>query len=91
MRLDLDEHAKSWLTSAGISREYGARPLARVLQRELLNPLSQRLLENTIREGETVLVRINDAKTGLKVIPNHDSEESAVSPQRRDRRERGRH
>lgn len=72
LRLDLEDSAKKWLVGNGISREYGARPLARVIQRELLNPLSQRLLEETIREGDTqVFIRLNDSHDGLYVRPNH--------------------
>lgn len=70
-RLDLDRKAKNWLISRGISPVYGARPLARVIQKELLSPLSQRLLEETIHEGDTVLIRVNDDETGLYVKPNH--------------------
>ncbi|OSX58920.1 hypothetical protein POSPLADRAFT_1049090 [Postia placenta MAD-698-R-SB12] len=52
LHLDIDTQAESWLISVGISPQYGARPLARVIQRELLNPLSQRLLEGTVKEGD---------------------------------------
>ncbi|EED86034.1 predicted protein, partial [Postia placenta Mad-698-R] len=49
LHLDIDAQAETWLISVGISPQYGARPLARVIQRELLNPLSQRLLEGTVK------------------------------------------
>lgn len=70
LRLDLEDGAKKWLVANGISQEYGARPLARVIQRELLNPLSKRLLEETIHDGDTVFVRLNAAQDGLYVRPN---------------------
>jgi len=73
MRLDLDRGAKEWLISKGISKEYGARPLGRVVQKELLNALSQRLLEETIHEGDTVVVRLNGSTNGLYIKPNHES------------------
>lgn len=70
LNLDLDDAAKEWLIGIGISREYGARPLARAIQRELLNPLSQCLLEETIIEGDTVLVRVGRDKNKLTVKRN---------------------
>jgi ATP-dependent Clp protease ATP-binding subunit ClpB len=54
--LELDESAKAWLADAGYDPTYGARPLKRVIQRSLQNPLATMLLEGTIREGETVHV-----------------------------------
>jgi len=73
LRLDLDVDAKEWLIRIGISREYGARPLARVIQRYLLNPLSRCLLEETIQEGDTVVIRLTDKKDGLVIKPSHRS------------------
>lgn len=72
LHLDIDTQAESWLISVGISPQYGARPLARVIQRELLNPLSQRLLEGTVKEGDEVHVRLNDKKDGLYIHRNHE-------------------
>ena len=52
--LSLDAAAVEWLANEGYDPVYGARPLKRVVQRSLQNPLAQALLEGTIREGETV-------------------------------------
>jgi ATP-dependent Clp protease ATP-binding subunit ClpB len=54
--LELDDSAKAWLAEAGYDPTYGARPLKRVIQRSLQNPLATMLLEGAIREGETVHV-----------------------------------
>ncbi len=54
--LDLDESAKAWLAEAGYDPTYGARPLKRVIQRSVQNPLATMLLEGAVREGETVCV-----------------------------------
>ncbi len=54
--LDLDAKATSWLGTAGYDPVYGARPLKRVIQRELQNPLAQRILEGRIPDGATVKV-----------------------------------
>jgi ATP-dependent Clp protease ATP-binding subunit ClpB len=54
--LDIDAKAMEWLASAGYDPVYGARPLKRVIQRELQNPLAQRILEGRIPDGATVKV-----------------------------------
>jgi ATP-dependent Clp protease ATP-binding subunit ClpB len=54
--LDLDTKAAQWLATAGYDPVYGARPLKRVIQRELQNPLAQRILEGRIPDGATVKV-----------------------------------
>lgn len=87
LKLDLNHDAKKWLISMGISREYGARPLARVIQRYLLNPLSRCLLDEAIQEGDTVVITLNDKKDGLHIQSQRSlserHEESVAGPSRR--------
>ncbi len=54
--------ARQWLADEGYEPQFGARPLRRVLQRYVENPLSIRLLEGTFREGDTVLVDTQDGE-----------------------------
>ncbi|HEY9536548.1 MAG TPA: ATP-dependent chaperone ClpB [Kiloniellaceae bacterium] len=54
--LELDEQAKAWLADRGYDPVYGARPLKRVIQRELQNPLASLILEGKIGDGDTVSV-----------------------------------
>ena len=54
--LELDAKALDWLAAEGYDPVYGARPLKRVIQRSLQNPLASRILEGKIAEGETVHV-----------------------------------
>src|SRR5712671_2432580 len=56
IRLKIDAKAKEWLADKGYDPVYGARPLKRVIQRELQNPLAQMILAGTIRDGDTVAV-----------------------------------
>ena len=58
--LDLDKSAIAWLARAGYDPVYGARPLKRVIQRELQNPLASMILEGRIHEGDTVHVTAGD-------------------------------
>jgi ATP-dependent Clp protease ATP-binding subunit ClpB len=52
----LTEKAKEYFAGIGFDPIYGARPLKRALQREILNPLAMKILDRTFREGDTVLV-----------------------------------
>jgi len=54
--LKLDEGAKRWLADQGYDPVYGARPLKRVIQRELQNALAGLILEGRIVDGEAVAV-----------------------------------
>ena len=56
IRLELDEAAKEWLANEGYDPVFGARPLKRVIQRALQNPLAEALLAGDIRDGDTVPV-----------------------------------
>jgi ATP-dependent Clp protease ATP-binding subunit ClpB len=58
--LELDARARTWLASQGFDPVYGARPLKRVIQRSLQNPLAERLLAGKIKDGETVRVTAGD-------------------------------
>jgi ATP-dependent Clp protease ATP-binding subunit ClpB len=58
--LDVDMAASAWLANAGYDPVYGARPLKRVIQRELQNPLAQQILEGHIPDGSTVHVSAGD-------------------------------
>jgi ATP-dependent Clp protease ATP-binding subunit ClpB len=58
--LAVDEKARSWLAEAGYDPVYGARPLKRVLQRALQNPLAELILAGRITDGETVEVSVGE-------------------------------
>ncbi|MBF0247264.1 MAG: ATP-dependent chaperone ClpB [Alphaproteobacteria bacterium] len=57
--LNLDDAAKAWLADKGYDPVYGARPLKRVIQRALQNPLASLILEGKIKDGETVTASAN--------------------------------
>ncbi|HEY5412283.1 MAG TPA: AAA family ATPase, partial [Caulobacteraceae bacterium] len=57
--LELDQAALEWLGNEGYDSTYGARPLKRVIQRSLQNPLAQMILEGDVKEGDTILVSAN--------------------------------
>ncbi|MGY9016414.1 MAG: AAA family ATPase, partial [Rhodospirillales bacterium] len=58
--LDIDIDAQGWLADAGYDPVYGARPLKRVIQKSLQNPLASLILEGKVVEGETVNISAGD-------------------------------
>ncbi|WP_417720508.1 ATP-dependent chaperone ClpB [Salipiger sp.] len=56
IRLELDGTAKSWLADEGYDPVFGARPLKRVIQRALQDPLAEMLLAGDVMDGDTVPV-----------------------------------
>jgi ATP-dependent Clp protease ATP-binding subunit ClpB len=67
MTLNVDPAAIEWLGQAGYDPVYGARPLKRVIQRDLQNPLARMILEGRIAEGGTVTVTAGP--DGLVITP----------------------
>ncbi len=63
--IDLDDAARAWLADAGYDPAYGARPLKRVIQRQLQNPLANMIIEGNIVDGDSVSV--SAGKGGLVV------------------------
>lgn len=64
---------KDYLGSAGYSPAYGARPLARLIEKEVLNRLAVLILRGSIRDGETANVELDNGR--VVVTPNHAESE----------------
>ncbi|WP_339715298.1 ATP-dependent chaperone ClpB [uncultured Sneathiella sp.] len=60
IELELDPSAYEWIANRGYDPVYGARPLKRVIQRYLQNPLATQILEGVIADGATVKVSGSD-------------------------------
>ena len=69
--LSLSPDGLSYLCNKGFQPEYGARPVKRVVQRELLNELSKQLLAGKINKGDTIIVESFDDK--LVLMPKKKS------------------
>jgi len=67
--LELDEAARRWLADKGYDPVYGARPLKRVIQRELQNPLAQLVLEGRVKDGDSVRVGAADGRLVINGEP----------------------
>jgi ATP-dependent Clp protease ATP-binding subunit ClpB len=60
MTIALDDKARAWLANAGYDPVYGARPLKRVIQKALQDPLAQLILKGDVKDGDTIEVSAGD-------------------------------
>ncbi len=58
IELSVTPAAREWLALRGYDPVYGARPLKRLIQKEVLDPLAMRLLSGTLHEGERVVIDV---------------------------------
>jgi ATP-dependent Clp protease ATP-binding subunit ClpB len=72
IHIDCSLAVKDYLASAGYSPVYGARPLARLIEKEVLNRLAVLILRGSIKDGETARVVLEDGR--INVLPNHEGE-----------------
>jgi ATP-dependent Clp protease ATP-binding subunit ClpB len=75
--LILDDKATAWLADAGYDPVYGARPLKRVIQRSLQNPLAQMVLDGRVRDG--LVVEVSADADGLDIRAVEPLVEPAVA------------
>ncbi|KAK5627712.1 hypothetical protein RRF57_003427 [Xylaria bambusicola] len=67
--IETTDEVKDYLGNAGYSPAYGARPLQRLIEKEVLNRLAVLMLRGAIKDGETAKVVLVDNK--IQVLPNH--------------------
>jgi ATP-dependent Clp protease ATP-binding subunit ClpB len=65
MTIELDAAARDWLAVKGFDPAYGARPLKRVIQKDVQDPLARLLLEGRIKDGDAISVTV---EAGVLVI-----------------------
>jgi ATP-dependent Clp protease ATP-binding subunit ClpB len=63
--IELDEQAKTWLANKGYDPIYGARPLKRVIQKTVQDPLAEEILRGTVNDGDTVRISVKDGALTL--------------------------
>ncbi|WP_292048092.1 MULTISPECIES: ATP-dependent chaperone ClpB [unclassified Brevundimonas] len=65
LTLDLDDSALAWLADRGYDPAYGARPLKRVIQKDLVDPIARKLLAGEIEDGGVIAVTAGEG--GLEI------------------------
>jgi ATP-dependent Clp protease ATP-binding subunit ClpB len=80
--LNLEEGAVTWLANAGYDPAYGARPLKRIIQKNLQDPLATQILEGKVKDGDTVTISVEGgaiAVNGERVEPDWASVSGGLS------------
>ncbi|MGE3231840.1 MAG: AAA family ATPase, partial [Hyphomicrobium sp.] len=67
--LELDDTARTWLANKGYDPIYGARPLKRVIQKQVQDPLAEEILRGTVKDGDAVRVSVKDGALTLNGTP----------------------
>ena len=70
--LEVDDDARDWLAFTGFDPAFGARPLRRLVQREIGDRLARELLLGTILDGDTVVVGVGEGGSGLSLTSRRD-------------------
>ncbi|MGQ9509602.1 MAG: ATP-dependent chaperone ClpB [Thermodesulfobacteriota bacterium] len=65
LKLKMTDKAKEWLAKEGFDPSFGARPLKRVIQKEIQDKLALQILEGKFKEGDNVIVDREQGKEGL--------------------------
>jgi len=68
VELQLSEPARNWLADRGFSPQFGARPMARLLQQVMKKPLAERILFGDLQGGGTVLADVQDDRIELGLL-----------------------
>jgi ATP-dependent Clp protease ATP-binding subunit ClpA len=69
VHIKLDDEARAWLTERGYDKLYGARPMGRLIQEKIKQPLAEELLFGKLIHGGEVAVRIKDDQPTFEVTP----------------------
>ncbi|MGE5282925.1 MAG: type VI secretion system ATPase TssH, partial [Chloroflexota bacterium] len=69
IEVELDDDARTLLGNLGYDPTYGARPLKRVIQKQLVDKLALRILEGEFREGDVVRVRAAEGELAFDGAP----------------------
>jgi ATP-dependent Clp protease ATP-binding subunit ClpB len=67
IRLKVTDEAKSLLADLGFDPQFGARPLKRTIQRLVVDPITTKILEGEIKDGQDVLVEVRDEALHISV------------------------
>jgi ATP-dependent Clp protease ATP-binding subunit ClpB len=78
IKLELTPEARSYLVHVGYDPHYGARPLKRAIQKEIETPLARLILEGRVREGQTVVVGVDEEHHRLSFTPVEAAQEAPV-------------
>ena len=78
--INLHPEARAWLAEKGYDAAYGARPLARVVQKEVRNPLTDEILFGRLEHGGTVRIGLRGGALAFEYEPAPPPAQPVVDP-----------
>ncbi|WP_296611429.1 ATP-dependent Clp protease ATP-binding subunit ClpA [Sphingomonas sp.] len=69
VHISLDDESKQWLTAKGYDKLYGARPMGRLIQEKIKQPLAEELLFGKLVHGGEVVVKMKDGALAFEITP----------------------
>ncbi len=79
VHITLDEAARDWLTAKGYDKLYGARPMGRLIQEKIKQPLAEELLFGKLVHGGEVDVKLKDNELVFQITPAAPKRKPAAS------------
>jgi ATP-dependent Clp protease ATP-binding subunit ClpB len=69
LKIEMDDKARTWLANKGYDPAYGARPLKRVIQKSVQDPLAELILAGKIKDGQAVRLSVRDGNLVINDQP----------------------
>jgi ATP-dependent Clp protease ATP-binding subunit ClpB len=69
LKIEMDDKARTWLANKGYDPAYGARPLKRVIQKSVQDPLAEQILSGKIKDGQAVRLTVRDGSLVINGQP----------------------
>ena len=80
VHIELDDEAREWLVDRGYDKLYGARPMGRLVQEKIKQPLAEELLFGKLVNGGEVKVRIKDNAPAFEIVARGRPSRPKASP-----------
>ena len=80
LTLELTDEARGWLVKNGYDEVYGARPLRRLIQKEVENALARRVLGSELAEGERIMVTVHEDRLAFERLAGLPAEQPVAEP-----------
>lgn len=72
-KIEISDEAKNFIANKGYDKQYGARPLKRAIQKYLENEMAEAIISSDIKEGDTLLIELDNENIKTKVIHNQEN------------------
>ncbi|WP_185856121.1 ATP-dependent Clp protease ATP-binding subunit [Blattabacterium cuenoti] len=70
-KIILHPEVKNFIKKKGFDKEYGVRPLKRIIERFIKNPISEYIISETLKKGDEITLKMNDKKNDIQVVINN--------------------